>query len=67
MQHESKGSKPRVKRENTNDSEYLRDKRGTPHFALDPLPSDPLLQGGREFSKRFSELSSSKGVWQPKK
>ena len=47
---------------NTNDSEYLREKRGTPHFALNPVPSDPLLQGGGGSSHSSSELSSSEGV-----
>ena len=39
------------------DSEYLREKRGTPHFAIDPMPSDPLLQGARVSSCSSSEFS----------
>ena len=50
------------KKENTDDSEYLREKRGTPHFSIDLVPSDPLLQGARVSSRSSSELSSSKGV-----
>ena len=45
------------------DSEYMHEKRGTPHFALDPVPSDPLLQGARGSSRSSSKLSSSEGVW----
>ena len=45
------------------DSEYPHEKRGTPHFALDPVPSGPLLQGARGSSCSSSELSSSEGVW----
>ena len=37
-------------------------KHGTPHFSLDLVPSDPLLQGGRGSIHSSSELSSSEGV-----
>ena len=30
---------------------------------VDPLPNSLLLQGERGFSRSFSELSSSEGVW----
>ena len=55
--------KQNTEKENINDSEYLREKRGTPHLALDPVPSDPLLQGARGSSHSSSELSSSEDVW----
>ena len=39
------------------------------HLSLpqDPAPSNPLLQGERGSSRSSSELSSSEGVWQPRK
>ena len=39
------------------------------HLSLpqDPAPSSPLLQGERGSSRSSSELSSSEGVWQPRK
>ena len=39
------------------------------HLSLpqDPAPNSPLLQGERGFSYSSSELSSSEGVWQPRK
>ena len=53
----------KLERNNNNNSEYLCENHGTPQLALDPLPSDLLLQGGRVSSHSTSELSSSEGVW----
>ena len=59
---DSKRSKPKVERENSNNSEYLFENHKTPQLSLDPLPNDLLLQGGRVSSHSSSELLSSEGV-----
>ena len=42
-------------------------KHENPQLALDPLPSSPLLQGEKRFSRSSSELSSLEAVWQGRK
>ena len=67
IQGESKGFKPTVKGKHQTASEYLRENHGTLSLPSDPAPSNLPLQGGRVSSQPSLELSSSRGVWQPRK
>ena len=67
IQGESKGFKLTVKGKHKTASEYLRENHGTLSLLSDPAPSSLPLQGGKGFSCSSSELSSSEGVWQPRK
>ena len=67
IQGESKGFKPIVKGKHKTVSEYLRENHGTLSLPSDPAPSSLPLQGGRVSSQPSLELSSSRGVWQPRK
>ena len=53
----------KLERENSNNSEYLRENYKTLQLAFEPLPSDLPLQGERGSIHSSSELSSSEGVW----
>ena len=63
----TKGFKLTVKGKHKTASEYLHENHGTLSLPSDPAPSSLPLQGGKGFSCSSSELSSSEGVWQPRK
>ena len=67
IQGESKGFKLTVKGKHKTASEYLHENHGTLSLPSDPAPNSLPLQGGKGFSCSSSELSSSEGVWQPRK
>ena len=67
IQGESKGFKPIVKGKHKTTSEYLRENHGTLGLPSDPAPSSLPLQGGRVSSQPSLGLSSSRGVWKPRK
>ena len=67
IQGESKGFKPIVKGEHKTASEYLRENHGTLSLPSDPAPNSLPLKGERVSSQPSLKLSSSRGVWQPRK
>ena len=67
IQGESKGFKPTIKGKHKTANEYQRENHGTLSLPSDPAPSSLPLQGGMGFSCSSSELSSSEGVWIPRK
>ena len=67
IQGESKGFKLTIKGKHKTTNEYLRENKGTLSLPSDAAPSSLPLQGGTGFSYSSSELSSSEGVWIPRK
>ena len=67
IQGDSKGFKPTVKGKQKTASEYMRENHGTISLPSDPAPNSLPLQGGRVSSQPSLELSSSRGVWKPRK
>ena len=67
IQGEYKEFKPTVKGKHKTASEYLRENHGTFSLPSNPAPSSLPLQGGMISSQPSLELSSSRGVWQPRK
>ena len=66
IQGESRGFKPRAQRKHKLPVRTYVKNRGT-SSSLDPAPSSLPLQEGNGFSQPSFELSSSEGVWLPKK
>ena len=56
-----------LEREHSDDSGYLREEKGNLQYPSDPAPSSLLLQEGWDFSRPSLDLSSSRGVWLPRK
>ena len=66
IQGESKRFKPTVKGKHKTACEYLCENHGTLSLPSDPAPSLPL-QGGMVSNQPSFEMSSSRGIWQPRK